>query len=115
MTDNLSLTDEHLAAPIKPIKSKWGLPRARTVLAVVSVLGYILITGGFFAILFFGEKVELPEGDIGKQIVGMLGMVVGTWNAALMMMYTFHFGSSQGETDKTEMVRNLSRRVLVDE
>ena len=94
---------------------KWGLPRARTVLAIVSVLGYILITGGFFAILFSGDRIDLPEGDVGKQIIGMLGMIVGTWNAALLMMYTFHFGSSQGSNEKNEAVRNLTRRVLTGE
>ena len=81
--------------------------KARTVLGFVSIIGYILITGGFFIILFFGEQVKMPSGDLGKQIIGMLGLVVGTWNAALLMVFTFHFGSSEGSKAKDDLMNKL--------
>ena len=82
-----------------------NLPKARTVLAFVSVIGFIFVTAGFFYVLFAGEKVVLPDGDLGKQIIGMLGLVVGTWNAALLMIMTFFFGTSQSSADKNEIVK----------
>ena len=78
--------------------------QARTVLAIISVVGYILITASFGVVLFFGDEIKLPDGDLGKQIVGMLGMIVGTWNAAILMVYTFHYGSSQGSKDKDALI-----------
>ena len=81
-----------------------NLPKARTVLAVVSVIGYIAITAAFFVVLFYGGKVGLPDGDLGKQIVGMLGLVVGTWNAEFLMIITYHYGSSEGSTAKSIII-----------
>ena len=79
--------------------------RARTVLAFVAVIGFIMVTAGFFIYLFYGGSVALPEGDLGKQIIGMLGLIIGTWNAGILMVLTFHFGTSQGSVDKNEMVK----------
>ena len=123
MTDDLSPPESNMgksgstsSLSYSPVSKKgWGLPKARTVLAVISIVSYILVTTGFFILLLFGGEMKLPEGDLGKQIIGMLGMIVGTWNSALLMVFAFHYGTSQGSTDKNEMVKNLSRRVLVDE
>ena len=87
-------------------------PQARTVLAMVAVIGFILVTGGFFSILLFGDKITLPEGEIGKQIIGMLGLVVGTWNAAMLMVFTFNFGSSKGSQDKGDTQNKILERVV---
>ncbi len=78
--------------------------KARTVLAFISVFGYILLTIGFFTVLFLGDRVQLPTGDIGKQIIGMLGMVVGTWGTLMGLVFTFHFGSSQGSDEKMKVI-----------
>jgi len=79
--------------------------RARTVLAFVAVIGFIMVTAGFFVYLFYGGSVVLPEGDLGKQIIGMLGLIIGTWNAGILMVLTFHFGTSQSSADKNEIVK----------
>ena len=79
--------------------------RARTALAFVAVIGFILVTTAFFLYLFFGGGVQLPQGDLGKQIIGMLGLIVGTWNAGILMVLTFHFGTSQSSDDKNEIVK----------
>jgi NADH:ubiquinone oxidoreductase subunit 6 (subunit J) len=80
-------------------------PKARTVLAVIAVIGYIMITIGFYVLLFNGSKVELPEGDLGKAIIGMLGQVVGTWTALITLAFTFSFSTSQSSSDKNELVK----------
>ena len=80
-------------------------PRAKTILAVIIIIGYILITASFGIVLFFGDQIKLPDGEIGKQIVGMLGMIVGTWNAAVMIIVTYNYGSSQSSSDKNELVK----------
>lgn len=79
--------------------------KARTVLAFVAVIGFIMVTAGFFIYLFLGGSVKLPEGDLGKQIIGMLGLIIGTWNAGILMVLTFHFGTSQSSADKNEIVK----------
>jgi hypothetical protein len=84
---------------MNPLRAK-----ARAVLAFVMIVGFILVTGAFFAVLFFGDHIGLPEGDMGKQIIGMLGLVVGTWNAGTLMVLTFHFGTSQGSVDKNKLI-----------
>ncbi len=80
-------------------------PKARTVLAFVAVVGYIILTAGFFGILFFGDKIEVPGGEIGNQVIGMLGMVVGTWGTLIGLVFTFFYGTSQGSVDKTELLK----------
>ena len=84
-----------------------NLPKARTVLSVISIFGYISITVAFFLVLFYGEQLNLPAGDLGKQIIGMLGLVIGTWNAALLMVFTFHFGSSEGSNIKDDIIKKM--------
>jgi hypothetical protein len=86
------------------------IPKARTVLAFVFIIGYIVITGAFFGVLFFSERVGLPEGEVGKQIIGMLGLVVGTWNAGTMMILTFNYGTSQGSVDKGKHLEKMENR-----
>jgi len=86
-------------------------PRARTILAVVSVAGYILLTGAFFTVLFFGSRINLPDGELGKQIIGMLGMIVGTWNAVMLMVYTFNYGTSQGSQDKGDVQNEILKKI----
>lgn len=81
------------------------LPKARTVLAVISVIGYILITGGFFYALFGDVNVEIFSGETGKQLLGMFGMVVGTWGSIMGFVFTFHFGTSQSSSDKNDIVK----------
>ena len=85
-------------------------PKARTILAVVSIVGYIFITGGFFYLLSSGN-VTIPEGNLGLQFIGMFGQVIGTWGAIMLMVFTFNFGTSQGSVDKgiaqREMVEKL--------
>lgn len=80
-------------------------PTARTVLSFVFVIGYIIITGGFFFLLFAGERVVLPPGKLGESIIGMLGLVVGTWNSGLMLILTFNFGTSKSSADKNDIVK----------
>jgi len=86
--------------------------KARTVLAFISVVGYILITISFGVVLFLGDQVTLPDGDIGKQIIGMLGMIVGTWNAAILMVYTFHYGTTQGSSEHSETIKEVLKRKI---
>ena len=89
--------------------------KARTVLAVIAIVGYILLTACFFGQLFFGSKVEVPEGDFGKQIVGMLGMIVGTWGSNMAIVFMFYFGTTQSSGEKNKTVElALRRRVDVD-
>lgn len=80
---------------------------ARRILGIIGVVGYILLTGGFFAIMFFGDKVNLPEGQLGTQIVGMFGMIVGTWTAFFTAIYMFSFGTSQGSKDANDVVKKV--------
>jgi len=86
-----------------------NLPRAKTTLAFVVVAGYIIITAGFF-IIMYTPTVSLPEGDLGKQIIGMLGLVVGTWNAGVMLILTYHFGSSQSSADKNKLIEEVIKK-----
>ncbi len=83
---------------------------ARTVLSFVFVVGYILITGGFFFLLFAGDKVGLPSGKLGESIIGMLGLVVGTWNSGLMLILTFNFGTSKSSADKNQVIEKALER-----
>jgi len=80
------------------------LPKTRTVLAVVSVIGYISITAAFFVVIFYGGEIGIGEGELSKQIIGMLGLVIGTWNAAFLMIITYHYGSSEGSTAKSGII-----------
>jgi len=82
-----------------------NLPKARTVLAFVMIIGFIFVTGAFFAVLFFGKHAGIPEGDLGKQIIGMLGLVVGTWNAGTLMVLGYHFATSQSSAEKNLLVQ----------
>ena len=86
--------------------------KARTVLAFVAIIGYILITGGFFYMLSSG-RVSIPEGDLGMQLIGMFGLVIGNWGAIMLMVFTFNFGTSQGSVDKgiaqKEMIEKLPK------
>ena len=79
--------------------------KARSVLAITAVVGYILLTIGFFVVLFAGSKVSLPAGDLGIQIIGMVGMVVGTWGTLIGLVFTFHFGTSQSSAEKNEIIK----------
>lgn len=82
-----------------------SLPKARTVLAFVGIIGFISVTAGFFIILYGGDKVSLPDGDLGKQIIGMLGLIVGTWISIALNIVGFHFNTSQSSQDKNEIVK----------
>ena len=91
-------------------------PKARVILAFVAISGYILLTAGFFVVLFLGNRVSLPEGQLGLQIIGMLGMIVGTWGGLIGMVFQFNYGTSQGSVDKgvaqSEMIqKGLSKTV----
>lgn len=78
---------------------------ARKILSILAIIGYVFLTGGFFVLLFFGDQVKLPAGQLGNQIVGMLGMVVGTWTSCFTMIFTFNFGTSQGSQDKGDLIK----------
>ena len=82
-----------------------NIPKARTVLAFVGIIGFIFVTGGFFLILFAGERVGIPEGDLGKQIIGMLGLVVGAWISIALNIVNFHFSTSQSSAEKNEIMK----------
>jgi hypothetical protein len=86
------------------------IPRARTTLAFVSVIGYIIITVGFFVLLYSGDRVSLPDGELGKQIIGMLGLVVGNWGAIVLLVFTFHYGTSQSSADKNEIIKESLKK-----
>lgn len=87
--------------------------RAKTILAIISVGGYILITIAFVSILFFfGDQIKIPEGQVGLQIVGMVGMLVGTWNAAMMLVYTYFYGTSEGSSNKTDIMKQQLEKTL---
>ena len=81
--------------------------KSRVVLAFVAIIGYILLTAGFFVVLFFGNRVSVPEGQLGLQIIGMLGMIVGTWGGLIAMVFQFNYGTSQGSVDKGETANKL--------
>ena len=85
--------------------------KARTVLAFVAIIGYILITGGFFYLLSSG-RVAIPEGDLGKQLIGMFGLVIGNWGAIMLMVFTFNFGTSQGSVDKGVINKEIVEKAL---
>ena len=80
------------------------LPKARTVLAFVGIIGFIAVTAGFFIILYGGDKVSLPDGDLGKQIIGMLGLIVGTWISIALNIVNYHFSTSQSSNEKNKLV-----------
>ena len=84
------------------IKKITSTPRA--VLGFIAIVGYIFVTAGFFGILFFGSKLSLPAGHLGVQVVGMLGMLVGTWTTIVGVVYNFHYGSSDGSKVKDEIL-----------
>ena len=85
--------------------------KARTVLAFVAIVGYILITLGFFVVLFFGQNVSLPEGELGKQIIGMFGLVVGNWGGLIMLVFMYNYGTTQGSSEKNEAINQALRTV----
>lgn len=85
--------------------------QARTVLGIIGVSGFILLTASFVFMIFFMKGASLPEGDLGKQIIGMFGMVVGIWNSAFSMIMSFHFGSSQGSKDKEDAQSALLKEI----
>jgi hypothetical protein len=86
-------------------------PRARTILSIITVVGYILITGGFFAVLFLGDKIGVPEGNLSTQFMGMFGIVIGNWGALMLMVYTFNFGTSRGSQDKGETQNEILKQL----
>ena len=84
-------------------------PQARTVLAVISVVGFILLTISFFFLMFYSDRLSIPENGIGNRLIGMFGMVVGIWNTAFATVINFNFGSSQGSKDKQEILSKKSQ------
>ena len=86
-------------------------PQARTILSIVTVVGYILITGGFFAVLFFGDDIAVLKGDVGKQFLGMFGIVIGNWGAVMLMVFTFNFGTSRGSQEKGETQNQILKQL----
>ena len=82
-------------------------PQTRTILSIVTVVGYILITAGFFAAMFFGDTIKIPEGDFAKQFFGMFGIVIGNWGALMLMVFTFNFGTSRGSQDKGDVQNKI--------
>lgn len=80
------------------------MTNSQRVIAIVGVVGFIMVTGAFFAVIFIPQTINLPEGDLGKQIIGMLGMVTGTWNSLVLLIYNWNFSSSKGSSDKTVLL-----------
>ena len=84
--------------------SSYANAKAYLQYAIFQGEGFIAVTGGFFYFLFKGGAI-LPEGDLGKQIIGMLGLIVGTWNAGILSVLTFFFGTSKSSADKNDIVK----------
>lgn len=85
--------------------------KARSILAFVAVIGYILITAGFFVLLFAGDRINIPEGDVGKQLIGMFGLVIGNWGGWISLVFVFSYGTTQGSSEKTETINQVLRNV----
>ena len=78
--------------------------KAQVVLAAVITIGFIIIT-----ILAFTQQNDNIMGEVYK---GILQMLAGAWIVNFTTMVNYHFGSTKGSAEKTEMQNEITKRII---